>query len=150
MDANPRGPGRPRKPDALSGADRMRALRARKRSAGLRPVQRWESATPESYSDHMHLDARSLALHALVARKLLSDPTLMDQAQNNLERWKSQTPHALPSYFGEWEQVLTRRPEEVAGFLVSMHPDATRLRQSSPFATLLEPEERNRVYAAFR
>lgn len=98
----------------------------------------------------MRLDARSLALHTLVARKLLSNPTLIAEARGNLARWKLQAPEPLPDYFAQWERLLAQPPEEVAGFLASMSQNATRLRQSSPFATLLDPEERARIYAAFQ
>jgi hypothetical protein len=98
----------------------------------------------------MRLDARSLALHCLVARKIVSDPALVEQARTNLLRWKERASAPVPSYFEEWERILLRRPEEVAGFLVSMTEEATRLRQSSPFATLLRSDERAKVYAAFQ
>jgi hypothetical protein len=38
------------------------------------------------YSDHTRLDERSLALHRLVARKVLADPTLLDKARANVRR----------------------------------------------------------------
>ena len=145
-----KGPGRPRKPDALTPAERMQASRARKRKAGFRTLQTWVSTVPRVYSDHMRLDARSLALHCLVARKIMSNPALVEQARNNVLRWKKQAPDPLPPHFDEWERILLRTPEEVAGFLASMTEEATRLRQSSPFATLLSPAERAKVYAAFQ
>jgi hypothetical protein len=145
-----KGPGRPRKPDALTPAERMRASRSRKRKAGFRTLQSWVSTAPRVYADHMRLDARSLALHCLVARKIVSDPALVEQARTNLLRWKERASAPVPSYFEEWERILLRRPEEVAGFLVSMTEEATRLRQSSPFATLLRSDERAKVYAAFQ
>jgi hypothetical protein len=104
---------------------------------------------PQVYSDHQHLDARSLALHCLIARKLLENPALIDLARTTLIRWKAQAPEPLPAYL-EWERILKASPKEVAGFLASMREDATRLRQSSPFTELLTPEERSKMYEAFR
>jgi len=127
----------------------MQASRARKRLAGLRLVQAWVSDSPVTYSDHMRLDARSLALHAAIARKLIANPSLIDQARLTLQRWKELHGPELPSYFGDWERVLQRRPEEVAGLLVSMTEDATRLRQSSPFVNVLTPDERSKILEAF-
>ena len=144
-----KGPGRPRKAGAPTAAQRMQASRARKRKAGLRLVQTWVSDVPATYSDHMRLDARSLALHAAVARKLLANPSLIDQARSTLDRWKGLHGPNLPSYFDEWERVLQRRPEEVAGMIVSMTEDATRLRQSSPFVNVLTPSERSKIFEAF-
>lgn len=142
-------PGRPRKPDASSPAQRMARMRARRKDAGLRLVQTWVPELPGLYSDHMRLDARSLVLHCAVARKLLEDPTLVDRARATLASWKRNAPRPRPGYFAEWERMMRRPPEEIAGFLASMSDDAVRLRQCSPFAPLLSPEQRRRIYAAF-
>ena len=76
-------------------------------------------------------------------------PSLIDQARSTLDRWKGLHGPNLPSYFDEWERVLQRRPEEVAGMIVSMTEDATRLRQSSPFVNVLTPSERSKIFEAF-
>jgi hypothetical protein len=60
------------------------------------------------------------------------------------------SPHPLPSYFAEWERIVRRQPAVVAEFIVTMSEEATPLRQSSPFSPLLTPEERNRIFEAFR
>jgi len=128
----------------------MRAARERKRRAGFRLRQGWVNAAPHVYSDHQRLDARSLAMHCLVARKLLANPALIAQVRNTLARWRAQAAEPLPSYFFDWERILEGSPAEIAAFLASMREDATRLRQSSPFTNLLMPEERARVFEAFR
>ena len=143
METPKRGPGRPRKPGAPDAAERMRAARERKRRAGFRLHQGWVNAAPQGYSDHQRLDARSLAMHCLVARKLLANPALIAQSRSTLARWRAQAAEPVPSYF------LEGSPEEVAAFLASMREDATRLRQSSPFTNLLTPEERARIFEAF-
>src|SRR5277367_2751605 len=97
-----RGPGRPRKPGAPDAAERMRSARERKRRAGFRLHQSWVNAAPQVYSDHQRLDARSLAMHCLVARRLLANPALIAQARNTLARWRAQAPVPVPSYFIEW------------------------------------------------
>lgn len=145
-----RGPGRPRKPGAPNAAERMRASRERKRRAGLRLQQQWIPAEPAAYSDHQRVDARSLALHCLIARKLVASPTLLDRARATLRRWRTQACEPVPACFQEWEEILAMSPPDVAGFLASMGEDATRLRQSSPFTGLLTPEERARIFEAFR
>jgi hypothetical protein len=88
-------------------------------------------------------------MHCLVARKLLTDPALIDQARDRLARWKAQAAEPMPNYFNEWEAILEESPEAIAGFLASMREDATRLRQSSPFSALLTSAERSRIYRAF-
>jgi hypothetical protein len=124
--------------------------RERKRRAGFRLHQSWMNAAPPVYSDHQRLDARSLAMHCLIARKLLANPALIAQARSTLARWRAQAAEPVPSYFFEWGRVLEASPEEIAAFLASMREDATRLRQSSPFTNLLTPDERAAIYEAFQ
>ena len=150
METSKKGSGRPRKPGAPDAAERMRAARARKRRAGFRLHQSWVSAEPQVYSDHQRLDARSLAMHCLIARKLLATPAIIVQARSTLARWRAQAAEPVPSYFFEWGRILEGRPEEIAAFLASMREDAMRLRQSSPFTNCLTPEERERIFGAFR
>jgi hypothetical protein len=128
----------------------MRKVRERKRRAGFRLHQTWVDAAPPMYSDHQRLDARSLAMHCLVARKLLLNPALIAQARSTLARWRAQAAEPVASYFSDWQRILELSPEEIAGVLASMREDATRLRQSSPFANALSPEERLKIYEAFR
>ena len=89
-------------------------------------------------------------MHCLVARKLLANPALIAQARSTLARWRAQAAEPVPSYFHEWGRILEGSTEEIAACLASMHEDATRLRQSSPFTNLLTAEERARIYEAFR
>jgi hypothetical protein len=128
----------------------MRMARERKRRAGFRLHQSWVNTAPQVYSDHQRFDARSLAMHCLVARKLLANPALIVQVRSTLARWRAQTAEPVPSFFFEWARILERSPQEIAAFLASMGEDATRLRQSSPFTNLLAPEERARIFEAFR
>ena len=103
------------------------------------------------YSDHAILDARSLAMHCLIARKIAHDPQLLEIARSNLSAWKrSRTTAERPRYLDEWERVLRRPWPEIAAFITSTSAEAARLRQSSPFAGVLDPVERRRVYEAFR
>lgn len=89
-------------------------------------------------------------MHCLIARKLLADPALIAQARSTLARWRAQAAEPTPSYFFEWGHILEGSPKAIAAFLASMCEDASRLRQSSPFTNLLTPEERARVFEAFR
>jgi hypothetical protein len=134
----------------------MRRYRARRRAAGLRLERRWvpereRAATngPCSYSDHRILEARSLALHCLIARKIERDPRLLEIARRNIERWlrgEDRPPRALL----EWREILRRPWPALAALLTDPGDEAARLRQSSPFAGVLTAAERRRVYEAFR
>jgi len=137
----------------MTAAERMRAFRKRKRDAGLKSVRHWEPAEGtgvRQYSDHRILDARSLAMHCKIAQKVSRDPDLLDKAKGNLERWIAKSEDPLPQYLREWQEILKRPWPEIAELITSMSEEATRLRSSSPFAGVLSPEERERIYAAFR
>jgi hypothetical protein len=131
----------------------MRRYRARRRAAGLRLERRWIAAEPLAarapWSNHRLLEVRSLALHALVARKIERDPALLAKARRNLDRWR-EARGGEPRALAEWRVILAQPWREVAALLVDPGENATRLRQSSPFAGVLTREERRRIYEAFR
>jgi hypothetical protein len=150
-----RTPKRKTNSQARGAAERMRAYRARRRAAGMRLERRWIADSPPAaattFSDHTLLDARSLAMHCLIARKLAREPQLLRIAKRNLALWrKRSSANAKPSYLGEWSRMLKRPLPQLLTFITAMNEEATRLRQSSPFAGILTPGERKRVIEAFR
>lgn len=89
---------------------------------------------------HEWVDRRSLALHELVASKLEAQPELLDVVRANLERWIGTHPATA---LLEWARLLETLPlPELLALLRSPGDEATRLRQSSPFAGVLTPQER--------
>jgi hypothetical protein len=156
MAKNPtkRAPGRPRTGAALPAAERMRRLRKRRKAAGLKPKIIWVSDDPVEdsvYSSHRLLDARSLAMHAVIARKIEQDPSLLSIAKRNIERWSARRPPGRHTgWLQEWSKLLEEPWPRVAALITDTHERATRLRQSSPFAGLLSQKERRIIYAAFR
>ncbi len=115
-------------------------------------MTRWVSqeVATAPYSDHRRLDLRSLAMHTLIARKIARDPKLLAVARRNLKRWGERWGHRTPAWHKEWQEILKQPWREVAALLTELSPLATRLRQSSPFAGVLTPQERKRIYDAFR
>lgn len=100
------------------------------------------------YSDHTRLDERSLALHRLVAEKIVADPALLDKARENVRRWQGrEDPPSLVLI--EWALILERPVEQVAALLVESSENATRLRQSSPFTGILTEAERKAIYESY-
>lgn len=132
----------------------MRCYRAQRKAAGLRTVTRWEPASASAidghFSDHRILEARSLALHCRIALKITADPSLLDVARRNLQRWSSGSKTARPRYLREWQRLLARPWPQVAALITEQSETAARLRQSSPFAGILTAAERREVYDAFR
>jgi hypothetical protein len=144
--------GRPSTGLALTAAERMRRLRERRKAAGLRATVTWVTKEPEqsTYSSHRLLEARSLAMHAVIARKIERDPTLFAIPRNNIERWNKRWPEGAPSWLYEWQELLKMPWPRVAALITEPSERAARLRQSSPFAGVLSNEERRRIYEAFR
>lgn len=97
------------------------------------------------YSDHNRLDERSLALHRLVAEKVVADPALLDKARGNMRRWQENHGSLSPA-LAEWDRILSGPADQVARFLVERSEKATRLRQSSPFTGILTEPERLAIY----
>jgi hypothetical protein len=145
--------GRPPTGQAMTAAERMRRLRERRRAVGLKPVVAWvarEAPTRPGYSSHRLLDARSLAMHVVIAQKIERDPKLLDVARNNLKRWRARWDGEAPAWHQQWSAVLARPWTEIAAFMTEFSERAVQLRQSSPFAGVLSPAERKKIYEAFR
>lgn len=152
--ATHRRPGRPPTGRAQSAAERMRRYRARQRAAGLRVATRWQSATSVTISPgllkHRIIEARSLAMHCLIARKIETDRRFLAAARRNLAKWIARYGDGAPRVLDEWREILDRPWPEIAALITDTDESAVRLRQSSPFAGVLTPAERRRVYEAFR
>lgn len=146
--------GRPSTGSALTAAERMRRLRERRKAAGLKAVTAWVPEKPQTiastYSSHRLLEARSLAMHAIIARKIERDPKLLAIAHRNVERWSTRWKDAPPAWLQEWRKVLQQPWQHIAALITEPSENGARVRQSSPFAGILTNEERWRVYEAFR
>ena len=147
--------GRPPSGRAVPAAQRMRRMRERRKLAGLHAVTRWVAAGPDKSaavvsSDHFLHDARSLAMHALIAVKINRNTELLAVAHRNLKRWRSRFGSQPDRWWLDWHQLLRRPRTELIGALLDPGESATRLRQSSPFAGVLTTLERRKIYEAFR
>jgi len=140
---------RPRTGKALTAAERMRRYRARRRAAGLRAVTNWTPREPR-WSDHRVAEARSLAMHVLVARRIDADPALLGRARATLERWLERYRDRAPVALLEWKRLLARPWPEIAAGATALSEEGARLRQSSPLTTVLPAAERKRIHDAFR
>jgi hypothetical protein len=97
---------------------------------------------------HERNDQRSLALHRAIAAKLRANPALLDIARENLERWSEMNSRSQP-YFDAWREVLDRPLDEVIDLILDESERMTAMRQTTPFAGVLTPQERWAVYEAF-
>jgi len=83
-------------------------------------------------------------------RKIGADRRLLAAARRNLATWIARYGDAGPRALGEWREILARPWPEIAALITDAGESAAHLRQSTPFAGVLTPTERRRVYEAFR
>jgi hypothetical protein len=95
---------------------------------------------------HRRIDQRSLALHRAIAEKLRANPSLVDIARENLDRWSQRNGRSQP-YWDAWRKLLNHPIEDVLASIVEVSERMTALRQATPFAGVLSPAERWAVYA---
>lgn len=94
---------------------------------------------------HKFYDNRSLATHRLFAIRLREDPSLLREARQTLERWKSISPNA--STDREWTALLARGVDAVIAAIVDDTDEGQRIRQSSPLLSVLSIAEREAILA---
>jgi excisionase family DNA binding protein len=95
---------------------------------------------------------QSLWLHGAVASHLVTDPIgTLERARTNLAHLRTVHPTGMSRrWLDSWRSVLDRGPEAILETLTSPSTLAIELRQNSPFAGVLPPEERGGILGAFR
>ena len=94
-------------------------------------------------------DRRSLALHRAIADHLTAHPIkTLHGARRNLAGMQARNPHA-DSLFSEWDEILDRPVEAIVAAMLDPGQRARDLRKVTPFAGVLKPHERTRVYREF-
>jgi len=87
---------------------------------------------------HAEIDRANLEHDRATAAALRRHPKLIEIARDNLTRWLGQDGEAAHPALVVWKDILFfLRPEQIADFLESETPKASRLRQSSPFIGIL-------------
>lgn len=97
-------------------------------------------------------DRRSLAMHRLVASKLLADPdSVRSRAWRNLETLgEANADGRASAYLQAWHRLLDGPTDALIDTLTSERQSARDLRQVSPFAGTLTEQERRRIIASIR
>lgn len=99
---------------------------------------------------HQGIEARSLALHRLVAEKIRLEPALFERAKATLARWRSTVCANSQPYLVEWERLMDQGIEACLAVVVEDSERAAALRQSSPFTGILTDQERHAFLTAWR
>ena len=91
---------------------------------------------------HQQIDARSLALHQLIATRLRSEPALFENCKRTLTRWRASVSTNTQPYLETWERLFEQGMEASLVMATDHSQLATALRQSSPFVRVLSNTER--------
>jgi len=87
---------------------------------------------------HSEIDSENRTRDRRIAARIRQDPTVIKRAEANLREWESRWGGLNPAW-QEWKIVLKMlTPVQLADFLESATPKASRLRQSSPFLGVVE------------
>lgn len=93
---------------------------------------------------HRIAEARSLALHREVARRIRERPELLEPIRARVEGWLRDGSVAR-FYAQAWQEILSRELEPILEAIVDPSERGRDLRQSTPFAGILDPRTRWRI-----
>jgi hypothetical protein len=98
---------------------------------------------------HRLAEARSLALHRAVADALRADPALVEDARARVATWRD-SGHLAPRYAEAWLAILDAPLAEICRAITEDSESARALRQTTPFAGVIEPRARWRIWSDVR
>ncbi len=98
---------------------------------------------------HRLAEERSIAYHRLIAERLPYRPEVLDMARRRVATWLSSSSH-VPFYAKKWAEVLAGDVTSIAAFLTERSELAIELRQSTPFAGAITPQERWKIWREVR
>ena len=91
-------------------------------------------------------ERRSLALHRVVAARCREQPQLLHRAVEVFERW-AQAEHMSPKDIETWRALFALGHDAVLRAITADDPSGRELRGTSPFAVLLAPRERWKLWS---
>lgn len=94
-------------------------------------------------------EERSIAYHRVIAERLPSQPEVLENARRRVQTWLA-SPETARFYARKWAEILAGDIPSIAAFLVDRSELAVELRQSSPFAGALRPQERWKIWRETR
>lgn len=118
-----------------------------------RRIRRRDLETLRQRTQRMTRDQRrSLWLNTAIAGRLVHDPELvLERARANLEKMENAHPRGQAAHWlGQWRTLLWGPTERIMEVLTSPTPWAREMRQNSPFAGVLDEDDRIAVLEAFR
>ncbi len=128
-------------------------MRARRTAEGFVPVTTWVSLNDRRNAPPLEvrlIQARSLALHVVVAKKINARPELLDIAHRRLALWRERDSGTPGSVIRAWRKALRLPWPDLSNLMTEQSERAVALRSTTPFLHVLTPIERRRVYDGFR
>ena len=118
----------------------------------LREIVVAGKAVPTGYAcfveAHRLAEERSLAYHRLVAARIVADPAILDRARRYVRAWLERG--TAPHYARHWDRILRGSIDDIRALLVADTEEGRALRQSTPFAGVIDPRERWRIWKETR
>lgn len=97
-------------------------------------------------------ERRSRWLHGAIAERLRADPKrVLAKARSNLATMRGADPAgASRRWIDQWDVLLEQPVDAIVGVLTGISNEAADLRQNTPFAGVLTPQERWASYREFQ
>jgi hypothetical protein len=128
----------------------LAAALAARREAAARAVGKPAAPSPGRAvppEGHRTAERRGLALHTVIAERL--DERMIEEARRRIDRLHAEG-HLHPRYAERWRDLLSRPIREIAAAVTADDQDGRDLRQNSPFAGVLNEQERRLIIEAVR
>lgn len=100
-------------------------------------------------NQHELAEERSLAIHGLIADRLRKDPSLAEVARGRVAAWLTDG-SVHRAYAEAWGELLSGPLPRLLEVLVDPGEGARALRQCSPFAGIVDPRTRWRIWREVR
>ncbi len=94
---------------------------------------------------HQLAEERSIELHREVARRLRVDDRVLDATRARVAAWL-ESGDVPELYARRWQRILDLPIEDLCAFLVDPGELARELRQVTPFAGVVDPRTRWRIW----
>ena len=133
-----------RHPLAAALAERRNAA-ANEVGAVTPPARR--APKPSAPRGHRTAERRSRAYHEVIAKRL--DEQLVCEARERVEHLAAEG-HLAPGYAEHWRQILSLPIAQIAKAIAADDQEARDLRQNSPFAGVLNEQERRHIIETVR
>ncbi len=96
-------------------------------------------------NQHRLNDLRSLAIHAVVADRIRAEPGLLERPRARVREWL-ETGSTHPHYAQAWAELLNGPLDQLLALLRDEGERAIALRHCSPFAGIVDPRSRWRIW----